>query len=284
MTDLPITRSFIDEQDVEISFYEWPVASPKAVVQIAHGLGEHARRYDEVAAVLNRAGFSVYADDHRGHGATGAQMVLNKTISKMGRLGPGGMKATVDQVAALTSQIKLEHEGLPVIMFGHSWGSFLVQRMSEQQLEAFSALIISGSGSLSPGSTKVGNFNSTWDVAGATGFEWLSREPSVWEDFIADERNFLAVPLESFGLSGSVYLLGGLQKKLPKVPVVIVLGSEDPVGGPKSNKKLAQEFSRRGIEDLELWVYDHGRHEMHNETNKNQYFEELTGWLGKRFS
>ena len=56
MTELPIIRSFSDEQGIEIKFYEWPVADPKAVIQIAHGLGEHARRYDQMAAVLNRAG------------------------------------------------------------------------------------------------------------------------------------------------------------------------------------------------------------------------------------
>jgi alpha-beta hydrolase superfamily lysophospholipase len=71
MTELPIKRTFKDTQGVAISFYEWPVANSKAVIQIAHGLGEHARRYDDMAAALNRAGFTVYADDHRGHGQTG---------------------------------------------------------------------------------------------------------------------------------------------------------------------------------------------------------------------
>lgn len=284
MTELPISRTYIDDQQVEISFYEWPVAKPKAVIQIAHGLGEHARRYDEVAAVLNRAGYSVYADDHRGHGATGSQMVIDKTTEKLGRLGPGGMRATVNQVAKLTSIIKAENKGLPIIMYGHSWGSFLTQRMSYEQLSRFSALIISGSGSLAPGATKAGNFNAPWDVAGATGFEWLSRDPKVWDDFIADERNFLAVPIESFGIKGALYLFGGLPQTLPQIPVVILLGSEDPVGGPKSNKRLAKQFTRRGIEDLELWIYDNGRHEMHNETNKQQFFDDLTQWLDKRFN
>ena len=67
MTELPIVRTFTDSHGVEITFYEWPVASPRGVVQVAHGLGEHARRYDDFAARLNRAGFTVYADDHRGH-------------------------------------------------------------------------------------------------------------------------------------------------------------------------------------------------------------------------
>ena len=68
MTTLPIVRKFNDSHGVEITFYEWPVSQPKAIVQISHGLGEHARRWDDMAMELNRAGFTVYADDHRGHG------------------------------------------------------------------------------------------------------------------------------------------------------------------------------------------------------------------------
>ena len=97
MTELPIKRSFVDELGVEIMFYEWPVAEPKAVIQIAHGLGEHARRYDLMAATLNRAGFRVYADDHRGHGQTGVKQLEKKQIKKLGNLGPGGMQATYKQ-------------------------------------------------------------------------------------------------------------------------------------------------------------------------------------------
>ena len=70
MTTLPLIRTLTDSHGVEITFYEWPVANPKAIVQIAHGLGEHARRYDHVAEALNKAGYGVYADDHRGHGVT----------------------------------------------------------------------------------------------------------------------------------------------------------------------------------------------------------------------
>jgi alpha-beta hydrolase superfamily lysophospholipase len=86
MTELPLQRSLKDFLGVDIVFYEWPVADPKAVIQIAHGLGEHARRYDHMAAVLNRAGFSVYADDHRGHGQTGLGQIDKKQIKKLGNL------------------------------------------------------------------------------------------------------------------------------------------------------------------------------------------------------
>ena len=88
MINLPIQRSFTDDFGVEIVFYEWPVANPKAVIQIAHGLGEHARRYDDMAATLNRAGFGVYADDHRGHGRTGVGQVAKNQTKKLGNLGP----------------------------------------------------------------------------------------------------------------------------------------------------------------------------------------------------
>jgi pimeloyl-ACP methyl ester carboxylesterase len=94
MTKLPVVREYTDAQGVTISFYEWPVAKPKAVVQLVHGLGEHAMRYDHVAIALNRAGYSVYADDHRGHGVTGKRMSETGLSKHTGDLGPGGMKAT----------------------------------------------------------------------------------------------------------------------------------------------------------------------------------------------
>jgi hypothetical protein len=98
MTDLPITRAFTDSFGVEITYYVWPVERPKAVVQIAHGLGDHGRRYDHVAKALNDAGYSVYADDHRGHGVTGEKQKAIGQIKTMGNLGPGGIKAAFEQV------------------------------------------------------------------------------------------------------------------------------------------------------------------------------------------
>mgnify|MGYP006165578815 CR=1 FL=1 len=102
MTELPIVRSFKDAQGIEITFYEWPVANPKASVQIVHGLGEHARRYDHVAEALNKAGYGVYADDHRGHGVTGSNMRAKGLIKQQGNLGPGGMPATFAAVRQLS--------------------------------------------------------------------------------------------------------------------------------------------------------------------------------------
>ena len=129
MTELPLTRSFTDFLGVEIIFFEWPVANPRAVVQIAHGLGEHARRYDQMAAVLNRSGFSVYADDHRGHGQTGLGQIEGKQIKKLGNLGQGGMDATFNQVLEFSKLIKSENPSKPLVLLGHSWGSFIAQKV-----------------------------------------------------------------------------------------------------------------------------------------------------------
>jgi alpha-beta hydrolase superfamily lysophospholipase len=122
MTELPLKRFFQDYLGVEITFYEWPVADPTAVVQIAHGLGEHARRYDQMAAALNRAGFSVYADDHRGHGQTGLGQIERKQIKKLGNLGQGGMDATFKQVLDFSKLIKYENPNKSLVLLGHSWG------------------------------------------------------------------------------------------------------------------------------------------------------------------
>jgi alpha-beta hydrolase superfamily lysophospholipase len=77
MTISPFTRTFLDHLGLEITFYVWPVENPKAIVQIAHGLGDHARRYDHVAERLNQAGYTVYADDHRGHVVTGKNLIAS---------------------------------------------------------------------------------------------------------------------------------------------------------------------------------------------------------------
>jgi alpha-beta hydrolase superfamily lysophospholipase len=87
MTALPIVRIYTDAEGIDITYYEWPVAHPKGCVQIVHGLGEHSLRYDHVALALNRAGYTVYADDHRGHGATGLRMTAEGTTKKQGYLG-----------------------------------------------------------------------------------------------------------------------------------------------------------------------------------------------------
>ncbi|KGA13671.1 hypothetical protein GM51_19135 [freshwater metagenome] len=287
MTDLPIKRSFKDDFGVEIMFYEWPVAQPKAVIQIAHGLGEHARRYDAMAAMLNKAGFSVYADDHRGHGQTGLRQFENKQIKRLGNLGPGGMKATYKQVADFSKLIKSENPNRPLVLLGHSWGSFIAQKVINKYSDMYDAVILSGSALTMPGYLATGDFNKVWKkLPGSTGYEWLSRDVDVQNKFVEDPLTFLALAMQVFGVKNSLQLFGTPSKEIRRdLPILVQVGEADPIGGEYSNKALVEAYRKNaGIDDIELFVYHECRHEIYNELNKEAIIDDLVTWVNQRVS
>jgi alpha-beta hydrolase superfamily lysophospholipase len=287
MTELPIQRSFKDDFGVEIMFYEWPVANPKAIIQIAHGLGEHARRYDHMAAVLNRAGFSVYADDHRGHGQTGVKQLVNKQIKKLGNLGPGGMDATYKQVADFSNLIREENPGKKLILLGHSWGSFIAQKVINNSSDFYDAVVLSGSALTMPGYLATGDFNKVWKkLPGSTGYEWLSRDVDIQKKFVADPLTFLAAAMQVFGVSNSLKLFGTPSKQVrSNLPILVQVGQADPIGGEYSNKALVKAYRKNaGTNDIELFVYHDARHEIYNELNKDQIIQDLIDWINIRIS
>jgi alpha-beta hydrolase superfamily lysophospholipase len=287
MTELPIKRNFKDDFGVEIMFYEWPVASPKAIIQIAHGLGEHARRYDLMAATLNRAGYSVYADDHRGHGQTGVKQLENKQIKRLGNLGPGGMAATYKQVADFSELIKAENPGKPLVFLGHSWGSFIAQKVINKYSDIYDAVILSGSALTMPGYLATGDFNKVWKkLPGSTGYEWLSRDVEIQNQFVADPLTFLALAMQVFGVKNSLQLFGTPSKEIRKdLPILVQVGEADPIGGEYSNKALVEAYRKNaGIDDIELYVYHECRHEIYNELNKDEVIEDLVTWVNQRLS
>jgi alpha-beta hydrolase superfamily lysophospholipase len=285
MTDLPIKRSFKDDFGVEIMFYEWPVAKPKAVIQIAHGLGEHARRYDLMAETLNKAGFSVYADDHRGHGQTGIKQLENKQIKRLGNLGPGGMKATYKQVADFSKLIKAENPNRPLVLLGHSWGSFIAQKIINKYSDIYDAVILSGSALTMPGYLATGDFNKVWKkLPGSTGYEWLSRDVEIQNKFVADPLTFLAAAAQVLGIKNSLEMFGKPSKDVRRdLPILVQVGEADPIGGEYSNKALVEAYRKNAdIEDIELYVYHECRHEIYNELNKDAIIEDLVAWANLR--
>jgi alpha-beta hydrolase superfamily lysophospholipase len=287
LTNLPIQRSFKDEFGVDIVFYEWPVADPKAIIQIAHGLGEHARRYDHMAAVLNRAGFSVYADDHRGHGQTGLGQLEKKQIKKLGNLGLGGMDATYQQVGAFSKLIKAENPGKKLILLGHSWGSFIAQKVINKASELYDAVVLSGSALTMPGYLATGDFNKVWKkLPGSTGYEWLSRDVEIQKKFVADPLTFMAAAMQVFGVSNSLKLFGTPSKQVRSdLPILVQVGQADPIGGEYSNKALVKAYRKNaGTNDIELFVYHDARHEIYNELNKDQIIQDLIDWINIRIS
>jgi alpha-beta hydrolase superfamily lysophospholipase len=287
MTDLPIKRSFKDDFGVEIIFYEWPVAEPKAVIQIAHGLGEHARRYDAMAATLNKAGFSVYADDHRGHGQTGVKQLENKQIKRLGNLGPGGMKATYKQVADFSKLIKAENPNRPLVLLGHSWGSFIAQKIINKYSDMYDAVVLSGSALTMPGYLATGDFNKVWKkLSGSTGYEWLSRDVEIQNKFVADPLTFLAAAAQVLGIKNSLEMFGKPSKDVRRdIPILVQVGEADPIGGEYSNKALVEAYRKNaGIDDIELYVYHECRHEIYNELNKEAIIDDLVTWVNQKVS
>lgn len=276
-------RTYQDAHGVTIHYYVWAVAEPRAVIQIAHGLGEYAARYEWLAQQLTAAGYTVYADDHRGHGQTG----LGQTggdYSTLGKLGPGGMPATLEAVHKLTGMIRTENPDIPLILLGHSWGSMLAQMLINKYSAEYDAVILSGSVYRMFGHTNTGDLNATYKHLGSTGYEWLSRDPAVVATAAADPLMFIANGMKLFGLVDSLRLLGRPAKNLEHdLPVLIQVGEKDVVGGVKSNELLAQAYlSRSGLTDVELIVYTGAQHEIFNETNKEEVVADTLAWLADR--
>ncbi|MBT2496517.1 alpha/beta hydrolase [Microbacterium oxydans] len=278
MTD---TREFTDAHGVAIVYDVHPAAgTPRGVVQLLHGVGEHAGRYGALIGALTGAGFHVYADDHRGHGRTGIRQ--HGGPEKLGRLGIGGLRAAEDAIWQLTGIIRDENPDLPLVLLGHSWGSFLAQMLVNHHPEAWDAVILSGSALRTPGFLNAAPLNARWAKdEDATGLEWLSRDPAVWAAF-ADDPLTTDVPLlKLFGPIEAARLYGRPAKDLGRdIPMLLLVGRDDPVGGPRSVHKLADEYrSRSGLTDITTLVYPDARHEIFAELQQEEVRADVLAWL-----
>lgn len=272
---------FTDAHGISIVYDVHPATAPeRAVVQLAHGVGEHAGRYGALIAALTAAGYTVYADDHRGHGRTGMKQ-HNGDASKLGKLGPGGLRATQAAVWQFTELIRAENPGKKLVLIGHSWGSFLAQWLINNHAEAFDAVVLSGSALLSPTSLSPLPLNRKWDGPNAHGLEWLATDPAVWHEFRADPLTTEEPLLKLFGLADAMRLYALPAKHVARdVPVLLMVGSVDPVGGPLSVHKLAQAYRDRShLTDVTTLVYPGDRHEIFNEKDQEKVRADLLAWI-----
>jgi alpha-beta hydrolase superfamily lysophospholipase len=281
------TREFTDAHGIAIVYDVHPAeGKPRGVVQLLHGVGEHAGRYGALIAALTGAGFTVYADDHRGHGRTGIRQ--HEGPAKLGRLGKGGLRAAEEAVWQLTGIIRDENPDLPLVLLGHSWGSFLAQMLVNDHPEAWDAVILSGSALRMPGSLNAAPLNARWAGPDATGFEWLSRDPAVWESFENDPLTTDVPLLKLFGPVEAAKLYGRPAKDLAEkghdIPLLLLVGRDDPVGGPRSVHKLAEEYrTRSGFTDVTTLVYPDARHEIFNELQQGEVRADVLSWLDTHF-
>ncbi len=278
--------SFIDAKGVTIHYSVWNRTEPRGVIQLLHGLGEHRLRYQQLAEVLVAAGYSVWADDHRGHGATGMEQ-WGGDRAKLGKLGPGGMRATIGAVRQFGEIVREANPRVPFILLGHSWGSLLAQILFNMQPAAYDAVVLSGTAYRTLRDMNGGDLNARHRALGDPDYEWLSRDPSVVAAAAKDPLMFVANGLKLFGLPDTLRLLGRPRRGLAAAgdtPVLLQLGSDDSFGGEASVAKLANAYVQRsGLSDVTAIVYPGARHEIYNETNRQEVYADLIAWLTERF-
>lgn len=271
----------------EIVTYAWASVSeaPIGAVQIAHGLAEHAARYDRLARALNEAGLLAYANDHRGHGRTGQASLED--------FGAAGFDGLIADVAAFGAKIVGLHPGLPVFLLGHSMGSFAAQSVVVDHSHQYAGVVLSGSTALdvlaanlagSERPTGLAAFNAGF--VHRTGFEWLSRDEAEVDAYVADPWCGFETPpetmLQLFGRAGRLAdpaVLGGIRSDLP---LLIASGSDDPLaGGGQLVGSLAQRYRDVGLSDVTLKVCPGSRHEIFNETNRDEVTADVISWLAE---
>jgi len=279
-----------------------PDATPKAVVQVVHGLGEHSARYARFAQALAGAGYAVYAHDHRGHGERCPPADLGFFAQS------GGWRKLLDDIDAVAQRASADFPGLRRVFFGHSMGSFLGQTYIAEHGSELAAAILSGTSGPPPAILPIGRRvvaferwrlgpraksgivqalllgeqNKSFRPA-RTPADWLSRDNAEVDAYMADPLcGFPVTNQLAADLVGALSDLASpaLAARIPKsLPIYVVSGSADPVGAKIQG--LLDVYRAAGL-DVTARIYKDGRHEMLNETNRDEVTRDLIGWLDGR--
>lgn len=269
------TFRYAGADGTQIVGYRWTGAqTPRATIQLAHGAGEYAGRYLEPLTPVIEAGFVVYAADHRGHGATAGPEGL-------GDFGPGGAAAAVDDMAVLSRRIRAESPDLPLILFGHSMGAMFAQAYLLENSALIDAMVLSGTAA--PGPRLPGGPNAAY-ANPRTDYDWLSRDEAEVDRYITDPLcgiRFTPESMESLGLLRETITAGaGLDRVAKDLPVYVFVGDEDPINVKLTRiHPLIERYRKAGLTNVTLKVYEGGRHEMLNETNRQEVVADLLAWL-----
>jgi len=307
-----ITNTYKTIGNESIFYYKWQHNTKiplKGIVQISHGVGEHAGRYQRIASLLQEQGYEVYANDHRVHGKTASSRKLMGFYE-----GDNYFDDAVEDMYQLTLLIKKENPTKKIILFGHSMGSLLSRKYAIKYGDDLQALILSGTADYMKGLGAIGfisgkiistfngrtksnrllksvffsEFNKKFKP-NRTNVDWISSDTNEVDIFEADPYR-----IEDFSLSIFLDILKGskeINKQTTfnatpkKLPIFIFSGDKDPVGEMgKGVKKVAKQYKKAGISDLTLKLYKDGRHEMLNEVNKEEVQQDILNWLNEKLT
>ncbi len=299
---------FKDRTGHEIHASKWIPAAPVAILQIGHGMMEHSRRYEDFANYLTQHNIAVYIADHRGHGRTAGQ------IENLGYFADkDGWELVVENMLDLTHIAKKEIPDVPLFLLGHSLGSLLVRSYVIDYGNEIYALILSattqqpswlmhfGTGisqiiRLFKGKKHRSNIHiklgyGTYSKPfrpNRTPFDWLSGDPGSVDAFIADplcgNPSTVGYYLDFFKGMHKIKKKSNIMKMPSDLPVLIFGGGNDPVGNNGNDlKDVFQVFKNAGMANVDLKIYPEGRHEMLNEVNKAEVYEDVVDWITKQF-
>jgi alpha-beta hydrolase superfamily lysophospholipase len=285
-TPVPTERFRLTSSDgLCIACTRWDSRGPaRAVVQVAHGMGEHIGRYADTVDVLVAAGLTVYANDHRGHGLS--------AHSQLGEFGRGGFELLVQDMFRLSEIAREDNPDLPLLILGHDMGSFAAQRYIIDHSHEIDGLILSGSGTLEglarvtlPETAGSNLLNAAFEPA-RTPFDWLCRDQAIVDAFMADPLCFEKLHPDSLvSFLGTAPRLSdpfALRKIRDDLPIYLFSGSEDPVGQQlRGLHILIGRYRDAGLRDIAFDFYPGGRHEMLNEINRRQVQTRLLSWISQ---
>ena len=287
-----------------IPLRHWPVASPRAVIHCVHGMAEHSGNYADLAEFFNRHGFSVVAHDHRCHGLS---------VQKEEELGATdsveNWPGLLPDMLLINNWLRATYAGLPVIVIGHSMGSFVSQWFAQHYPDRVNVLALAGSDYLPPWFTRIssrvaclecwrggrngrsdvihglgfGKFNQAFHPA-RTEFDWLSRDEAFVDRYVADPlcgfRMANGYWMDMLRTLAEIYTPSNVARLSPGLPVYVVAGDRDPVGHMgKGVKRLARLLEKRGHAKVTLALYPGARHDILHETNADEVRGKLLDWI-----
>ena len=271
--------------------YRWdPDGAPRAIVQITHGIGEHALRYADLAQALTARGMVVYAQDHRGHGATA------RSADELGQIGEQGWTELVHDIDRLRARARQEHPAVPLVLLGHSMGSFAAQQYLLDHSEDVSAAVLTGTAVLDllepalnlDEPIDLAMFNAPFQPA-RTGYDWLSRDAAQVDKYINDPRCGFgpdtAAAKAMFAAARQMADRDRVAGMRSDLPIYIATGEMDPVNGQLALvNALVDRYTSAGLTDVTLKIYPQARHEIFNETNRDEVVDDLLSWLDQKLS